>query len=295
MLRSAFAAILVFATVPSLHGQDMPLSQVLLPGEDWQLLGEGYKFTEGPAVDAKGNVFFTDVPDSRIYKIDLEGNVTLFASDTAHTNGLMVGPDGWLYGCRNGDKQIVAWDETGRMNIITQGVESNDLVVASDGGIYFTDPAHRQVWYINPAGEKRVVTDGFRPNGVILTPDEGTLVVTDSDEPHLWTFRVEKDGSLAHRERYYSPLQLPSGAKRPGSDGMTVDKDGRLYVATYAGIQMFDPTGRLGGSIAKPQEKFLSNVTFGGPNFEFLYATCSDKIYRRKTKTAGAPYFLKAK
>jgi sugar lactone lactonase YvrE len=77
---------------------------------------------------------------------------------------------------------------------------------------------------------------------------------------------------------------------------MTVDKDGRLYVATAAGIQMFDPTGRLGGTIEKPQPtKSCSNVCFGGPKYDYLYATCTDKVYRRKTKTAGAPYFLKAK
>jgi hypothetical protein len=200
-----------------------------------------------------------------------------------------------LYGCRNGEKKIVAYRPDGGFDTIAEGVSSNDLVVTSQGSIYFTDPPNEQVWYIDPRGEKRVVADGFRPNGIILWPREETLVVTDSAEPHLWTFRIETDGSLKFKERYYSPLQMPPGADRPGSDGMTVDKEGRLYVTTRAGLQMFDPTGRLGGVIAKPQNTGISNVCFGGPDFSELIVTSVDKVYRRKTKTAGAPYFLRAK
>jgi sugar lactone lactonase YvrE len=270
--------------------QDLALSGVLLDGEGWELVGEGYKFTEGPAVDSQGQVYFTDVPESKIYKIDLAGKVSLFVENSEKTNGLMFGPDGKLYGCRNGEKQIVAYDEHGKFEVIAADVNSNDLVVAADGGIYFTDPAAGKLWYISPQREKRVVAEGLRPNGVILWPDQGTLVVTDGQDPVLWAFRVEKDGSLTNKDRYYGPLQMPVGAERPGSDGMTVDSIGRLYVATRAGLQMFDPTGRLGGTILKPQNKSLSNVVFGGPQLDTLYVTCTDKVYRRKTQATGIRY-----
>ena len=125
---------------------------------------------------------------------------------------------------------------------------------------------------------------------MILTPDQGTLVVTDSEQPLLWAFRVEKDGKLRFREQYFQPLRLPSGTDRPGSDGMTVDRAGRVYVATRAGVQMFDPTGRMGGVILKPQPGALSNVVFGGPDLNLLYATCGDKVFRRVTKTKGVRY-----
>ena len=295
-MRASLSWLLVFVClVVPCAAQDMPLTQVLLPGEGWQLLGEGFKFTEGPAVDADGNVFFTDIPADRIHKIDLQGKITVFATKTAKTNGLMFGPDGRLFGCRNGDKQIVAYKPDGTYDVIAKDVTSNDLVVTSRGEVYFTDPANKRVMYINATGDVVKVADGFRPNGIIAWPGEGTIVVTDSDHPHLWTFRVEADGSLKYQERYYQPLQIPFGGERPGSDGMTVDTANRLYVATHAGIQMFDPTGRLGGTILKPQASFLSNVTFGGPGLSYLYATNGDKVYRRKTKVAGAPYFQRAK
>jgi sugar lactone lactonase YvrE len=292
--RNLFIGLMLWLSCAPAFSQDMPLTQVLIEGEGWELLAEGYDFTEGPAVDADGNVFFTDVPNSKIYKINTAGKVSLFAEETARTNGLMFGPDGRLYGCRNGEKKIAAYNKDGSFETIAEDVTCNDIVVNSKGEVYFTDPLNKQVWFVSREGKKRVVAKGFRPNGIILWPKEGTLVVTDSDAPHLWTFRVEPDGGLSYKERYYLPLTLLSGSKRPGSDGMAVDDVGRLYVATLAGVQMFDPTGRKGGVIAKPQNRFLSNVVFGGPKFNTLYVTCSDKIYRRKVKPTGTPYFLRA-
>lgn len=272
-------------------GQDMPLTQVLIDGEGWQLLSEGHAFTEGPAADKDGNVFFTDIPNNRIHKIASDGKVSVFSENTAKTNGLMFGPDGRLYGCRNGERKIVAYDSAGQPHTIAEDIDSNDLVIGSDGRLFVTDPPNQRVWLVTLNGEKKIVASGFRPNGVILWRDETTLVVTDGDKPHLWTFRVEIDGSLSCQEKYYGPLVVPPGRDTPGSDGMTVDKDGRLYATTASGLQMFDPTGRLGGVIHKPQPtKGLSNVCFGGPGLGFLYVTNGDKVFRRKTKTAGIVY-----
>jgi len=105
---------------------------------------------------------------------------------------------------------------------------------------------------------------------------------------------VEPDGSLSHRERYYLPLRLLPGRDRPGSDGMAVDTNGRLYVTTSAGVQMFDPTGRMGGVIGKPHRGSLANVVFGGPKRNMMYVTAGDRVYRRKTKVQGVAYFLKS-
>ena len=262
----------------------------LIDGEPWQLVAKGFQFTEGPAADAAGNVYFTDIPASRIHKIDLEGKVTVFAEDTGATNGLMFGPDGRLYGCQNGRKRIVAFTLDGKVATLAENVESNDLVVNAAGDLYFTDPPHKQVWFLPKGGKPRVVATDVNPNGVTLWPDQGTLVVTEGTKPLLWAFRVDADGSLTAKDSFYAPLQLMPGATRPGSDGLKVDAAGRLYAATNAGLQIFDDQGRLIGTILKPQSGSLSNVCFGGANFDTLYVTAKDKVFKRKVQVKGVRY-----
>lgn len=294
MLRTWCLGTVLLFTSSFAYGQDLPLSGVLVEGKNWELVSEGHKFTEGPAVDAQGQVYFTDIPESKIFKIDLAGKVSLFVENSQKTNGLMFGPDGKLYGCQSGSRKIVAFDAKGQAETIADEIDSNDLVVGSKGGIYVTDPPGGRVWYINPQREKRVVAEGLKPNGVILTPDGVTLVVTDGQEATLWTFRVEADGSLKHKERYYGPLRMVIGQTGTGSDGMTVDSIGRLYVTTRAGLQMFDPIGRMGGVIHKPlRDRPLSNVCFGGPQLNVLYVTAGDKVFRRETQATGIRYSAK--
>lgn len=273
--------------------QDMPLSQVLIDGQGWQLVGEGYKFTEAPAVDRDGTVYFVDVPESQILKIAEDGKISIWARETGKASGLMFGPEGRLYACQSGTRKVVWYDREARPTVIAEDIPGNDIAVDKKGGVYVTDMEGNQVWYVGPGGSKRVVASGFKPNGLTLWPDGGTLVVANWEKPHLQTFRVEADGSLKFGDQYYGPLQIPSGQTLPGSDGMTVDDAGRLYVATHAGLQMFDPTGRPCGSIVKPQNKFLSNVKFGGPNFDTVYVTSSDKVYKRKLNTRGTPHFVR--
>ncbi|MFO1019245.1 MAG: SMP-30/gluconolactonase/LRE family protein [Planctomycetales bacterium] len=233
---------------------DMSLAELLPADSKWEVVSSGHEFTEGPASDAQGRVYFTDVPRSQIHRIDLDGKVSVFVGNSSGTNGLMFGPDGKLYGCQNGKKRIVAFDEKGNTETIAEGVESNDLVVTTHGAIYFTEPSKGRIWYIAPNPEKKVVAEGLRPNGVILTSDEGTLVATDGRAPHLWAFKVEVDGTLSSKIPYYALIRLSPDSETPGSDGLTLDRDGRIYVATRAGLQFFDDQGRMSGVILKPQE-----------------------------------------
>ena len=292
MAGSLLAFLLLFLLPQLVAAQDMPLSQVLLAEKPWQLVGEGYQFTEGPSVTPEGTVFFTDVPNSVIYRIGADGKPTVFVDNSDRTSGLMFGPLG-LYGCSSATRSILLFDPAGKKYVLAQEVTSNDLVVTGEGGIYFTNPAAKSIHYITPTGESRVVDEGIEfPNGLILWPDQRTLVVADMNGPHLWNFRIEKDGSLTHKQPY-STMQLPVGKSASGADGMTVDRDGRIYVATELGIQVFDTQGRLSGVIAKPQAKFLSNLVLGGPDFNLLYVTCSDKVYRRQVKVRGFSFWKK--
>jgi len=268
-----------------------PVIQVLGADSDWHLVSSGHRFTEGPAVNAKGEVFFTDIPNNRIHKASLDGHVSVFAEDTGGANGLKFGPDGKLYACANGKKQIVAYDEAGKAETIARDVPSNDLAVTHGGNIYFSDPGNKKVWFLPKGGEPRTVDEGIgRPNGVLLTPDQSLLYVADTSGQFVYSFQIQPDGSLAHKQRYFH-LHLVDGSTQSGADGMTVDREGRLYVTTEMGLQFCDQAGRVNGIIAKPQKAWLSNAVFGGPDFDELYVTCGDKVFKRKTKVRGVLSF----
>jgi gluconolactonase len=280
---------LLFAPVAT--AQDMRLSDILVEGSSWELVAEGFAFTEGPAADLQGNLYFTDVFRGKIYRLNDAGKAEVFVEQSFGTNGLMFGPDGRLYGCQNAKKRVVAYDEAGRDTPIAEDVNSNDLVVTRAGGVYFTDPEHHQVWFVPPKGEKRVVDSGIAfPNGLALTPDQGTLVVADMNGPHLWAFRVEPDGSLMFKQPYFT-MRLERDKRDSAADGMKCDSAGRMYVATRLGLQVFDTQGRLSVVIEKPQNAWLSNVAFAGPNLDTLYVTSSNKVFKRKAKATGLRYF----
>jgi len=263
------------------------VSRVVSGDEGWQLVSEGHGFTEGPAVNAAGEVFFTDIPNSRIHKVALDGKVTLFAEDTGKANGLMFGPDGRLYACANGKKQITAYDASGKASVFAEGLESNDLTIDQNGNMYVTDPNNKQIWFISKGGEKRVVDKGINfPNGILLTPDQSLLYVADMRGQFVYSFQVQPDGTLKYKQRYFH-LHLPDAATGSDADGMTVDAAGTLYVTTALGVQFCDQAGRVNGILAKPQNKWLANAVFGGPDLSELYATCGDKVYKRKTKVKG--------
>ncbi len=116
------------------------LREILIPGEGWTLVAEGYRFTEGPAANAQGEVFFNDIPNGKAYKIGLDGKVSLFVADTKQANGQAFGPDGRLYAAATGSGQILAYDADGKPTVIAEGIRGNDLVVRHDGGIYVTQP-----------------------------------------------------------------------------------------------------------------------------------------------------------
>ena len=156
------------------------LDALLIPGEEWKLVSEGHRFTEGPAVNAKGEVFFTDGANSKIHKIGLDGKVTEFIADTKRASGQAFGPDGRLYAV-TGEKKIVAYDVEKPGSppaVIAEGVSGNDIVVARNGNIYVTEPNtpaadQSNVWLIKPNGEKKVVDTGtlLQRRHIVARPD----------------------------------------------------------------------------------------------------------------------------
>jgi gluconolactonase len=263
------------------------VGQVLLPGEGWQLVSEGHQFTEGPAANERGEVFFVDVRGNRIHKIGLDGKVTVFAENTGGASGLVFGPDGRLYAAAGGKKQIVAYDSSATVQVLAENVASNDLAINAKGDIYFTDLGGRKVWLLPKGGTPRLVDEGIeRPNGILFSPDQTQLYVADSLGQLSWAFQVQADGTLVHKQRYFY-LHMADGETSSGADGMKVDTDGRVYVATPLGVQVFDQIGKCHAIIPAPTRAFLSNLAFGGPDFDEIYVTNMDKVFKRKVRTRG--------
>ena len=219
--------------------------------------------------------------------------MTTFLDNTPKCSGLKFGPDGRIYACAQAPKkQVVAIDvPSGKITVLADDVQPNDLVVSHKGFVYFTETGKGQVTIVDAKGNSRVGATGInKPNGITLSPDQGTLAVSEYGGTNVWVYRVDRDGALSAGERYMT-LRAPVGKPDSGGDGMTTDAQGRYYVTSHVGIQMFDWTGRLGGVIARPQNKGTVSVAFAGANLDYLYACSSDKIYRRKTKAKGVLFF----
>lgn len=273
-------------------GQGSPLmKEILIPGEDWKLVGQGYQATEGPAVNAKGEVFFNDVRGSKTFRV-MDGPVSEFLSNSKRGDGQAFGPDGRLYANSIELEQVLAWDASGNSRKIADGFKGNDLVVRHDGGIYATNPISggaepSKVWFISAKGEKKVVDTGLKfANGICMSPDQSLLYVADSRTHWVYSYVIQPDGSLAYKQKYFH-LHTPDTADDAGADGVRCDRDGRVWIATRMGLQVCDQPGRVTCIIPTPNGR-VSNLTFGGANFDVVYCTCGDRVYSRKVKVRGA-------
>jgi sugar lactone lactonase YvrE len=268
-----------------------PMQEILVPGEGWRLIGSGYQFTEGPAAAPDGSVVFSDVRASKTYRVDLEGTVSTLVEDSKRGNGQAFGADGTRFIVATGTEQVLAFNAEGGSRAVAEGFRGNDLVVRHDGSLYVTAPGApgtetSRIFLVDPKGQARVVDEGLKfSNGVALSPDQSLLYVADSRTRWVYSYQIQADGSLAHKQKYYH-LHVPDTADDSGADGMEVDRDGRLYVATRMGVQVCDQAGRVNCIIPTPNGR-ITNLAFGGKELDTLYATCGDKVYARKVKTRG--------
>ena len=274
------------------------LSNLLIPGEDWELVGQGYQFTEGTTTNKNGEVFYQDIPTSKTYKVDRDKKLTTLDVDAKRASGTYFGPDGKRYTVAGGTKQILSYDSKEKETVIADSVSGNDLVIANNGNIYVTSPDGAtkpgKVYLIRPNGEKLVVEDGLKfPNGVTVSPDQTQLYVTESATHWVWIYKIQKDGTLAYRQ-HYGWLHSPDTEDNAWPDGIRCDTAGRMFVASRLGVQILDQLGRVEAILPiPPSNGQASNVCFGGADFNILYVSAGDKVFRRKLKTRGVNSFEK--
>jgi sugar lactone lactonase YvrE/enterochelin esterase-like enzyme len=266
------------------------VTEILDPAADWEEMSDGHGFTEGPAVDAEGNVYFTDVRGGKIHKIDhLTRRVTTWKEDSGGANGIMFGPDGKLYACQSRKRQITAFLPDGSEEVLVTDVSSNDLCVDMRGNLWWTDPANKKIWHLNLATKAtRAVMEGaFEfPNGIITSPDQSLLISVDARGKWAWSWQIQPDGSLAYGQPFYR-LETWDNDSTSGGDGLTMDTEGHLYAATRLGIQICDQPGRVVAILNNPQNLQPSNCVFGGPDLNYLYTTNRAKVFRRRLRRQG--------
>lgn len=301
-------ALLGLFTLPcfSLIAGEQTIPGIGKVGKPVKLHG-GFDFTEGPAADAKGNVYFTDIPKETIYKVDLDGKLSKFTETSNHANGLMFNSRGELCACEM-DGQIVAYDiATKKKRTIIDKHKGNrfnapnDLVIDKSDGIYFTDPSFRApkpmpqdklgVYYTDGKGTvTRLVDDLPNPNGVILSIDEKTLYVIPSGQPDMMSYPIEAPGKIG-KGKVFCTLKAAKGKKPGGGDGLTIDEKGNLYITSGIGLQVFDPSGKYLDVISLPEQP--ANVTFGGADFKTLYVTAQKSLYTVQMEVAGHLFAVK--
>jgi len=265
---------------------------VVAAGAKVEKLAGGFKFTEGPAVDAAGNIFFSDIPNNRIHKWSVDGRLTIFRENSGGANGLYFDRGGSLLACAGGIRQLVSIDASGKVTVLADKYGNkrlnspNDLWIDPKGGIYFTDPRYgnkenmeqdgEHVYYLSPGRNKliRVIDDMVRPNGIIGTADGKKLYVTDRGGNKTYVYVINADGTLSDK-RFFAP---------EGSDGMTLDSEGNVYL-TVSAVSVYNSDGKKIETIEVDEPP--ANVCFGGKDEKTLFITARTSLYSVRMRVAG--------
>ena len=293
-----FATVLVaFAQTPApLEG----IPGVVAKGATVNLVKEGFVFTEGPVAMADGGLFFSDLLTSdRILRLDPKGEITVFREKANASGGLAVARTGEVFAVETTAKRVVKI-ANGQVTTLTEGspekplLAPNDLILDAKGGIYFTDPGPRPVVkgrivyvYYLPAGAKQpIMLDDqiARPNGIQITTNGRTLLVDDTVGDTVFAWDIQVDGTVRNKRPFAKLMNIPAG-QDSGADGMAVDRDDRLYVATLTGVQIFDKNGSYLGTIPVPRQP--SNVAFSDTDKRTLYITAREGLYRVRMLSQG--------
>ncbi len=297
-----FIFLLLFSV--GVSGQYEGLEGIIKPGATLEKLADGFQFTEGPSANKEGNVYFTDQPNNRIlvyyHKKEFDEVIealVVFMEPAGRSNGLSFDNQGNLWSCADEKNELWRVSPDKDVEVIVDNYEGkllngpNDLWIDPSGGVYFTDPFYKRSWwsheempqekqcvyYLKP-DHKRILlveSDLLQPNGIVGTPDGKKLFVADIRGNKTWSYSINPDGTLSDKTLFCEM----------GSDGMTIDSQGNIYL-TGKGVTIFDNQGTRLGNIAVP-ENWTANVCFGGSNLKYLYITASKGLYRISLKVKG--------
>ncbi len=270
---------------------------IVAPGAQLEKLAGDFVFTEGPASDAEGNVYFTDQPNDRILVFTVTDELRTYLQPAGRSNGLTVDSEGSLWACADEKDELWRIAPDMGVTVVVDGYQSrrlngpNDVWIAPDGSVYFTDPYYQRpywqrtemeqdrqaVYRLSPDHKElvRVIDDLVQPNGIIGTPDGGRLYVADIGAGRTYSYAIGEGGRLGERTLFCEM----------GSDGLTLDDQGNLYL-TGRGVTVFSPSGERIEQIDVP-EPWTANVCFGGRDHQSLFITASKGLYRLRMSVKG--------
>lgn len=297
-MKTSFLSIVTLCVFLTLSISAQKRSSIIASGAKVEKLADGFSFTEGPAVDKEGNLFFTDQPNNKILKWSVDGKLTTFLSNSGRANGLYFDHKGNLLSCSDMDNELWSIDMQGNPTVIVADFQDkklngpNDLWVHPNGGIYFTDPLYKRpywtrnpemqqdgehLYYLSPDRTKLIRVDEnlVKPNGIIGTPDGKKLYVADIGDKKTYVYEINKDGTLSNRKLF----------TEMGSDGMTIDNKGNIYL-TGRGVTVFNPKGEQIEHIPV-EANWTANVCFGGKDMKTLFITASQYLYGLRMKVNG--------
>ena len=296
-LRVFLLTLLISSIVFTTFAQTATVSSLVKKGAAPILISSQFAFTEGPATDKKGNIYFTDQPNNKIWKYDTKGRLSLYMDNAGRSNGMYFDLKGNLLTAADEKNELWSIDKQKRVSVLVKEVDGkllngpNDLWIHPSGGIYFTDPYYQRPWwtrqstelkgkyvYYLPAGSSNpiaVVITLKSPNGIIGTPDGKYLYVADIGDSKTYRYTIEADGKLSEEKLLI----------KMGSDGMTIDNKGNIYL-TGKGVTIVDPLGNIIENIPI-DAKWTANVTFGGRKKNMLFITASEKIYKLAMQVKG--------
>ncbi len=270
-------------------GPSAPRAQeILIPGEDWQLVAEGFRSTRGPSVNAAGEVFFADTTGNRIHRIDANGKVGVFVADADKAHCVTVGADGALYTISEKSGKLMRYDAKGAGSVVMEDILGHSIFATPGGGLYVTtngDKAHGpgSVWFIKD-GKKTRVDNGIKfATGMAMRPDRWLLSVAEGHSKWVYSYQINDDGTLANKERFFH-LHVADWDDDAGAESLCYSLEGRQFIATRSGVQISADDGPTQVILPVPDRERVTGVAIGGGDMDTLYALCGKKIWKRKIR-----------
>lgn len=261
--------------------------EILIPGEDWKLVAEGFKSTRGPSTAANGEIFFADTSADKIHRIGLDDQISVFAEKTGNAHCVSIGADGSLYTISEKSGQLLRYDASGQSSLVLDGLTGHSILAHPNGSLYVTDNDAKKatkggsVWLIKD-GQKKQVDAGINfATGMAFRPDQWLLSVGEGHSKWANSYQIADDGSLINKERFFH-LHVQDWDDDAGAECLCYSQEGRQFIATKSGIQISADDGPTQVILTVPDRGRVTGVAIGGKDKDTLYAFCMTKIWKRK-------------